>query len=82
MDGFPTEICSAPEQWMAREWLLINHGIWIVVNFANKTQWYFDLNRFGLDGKQKSIFKSNYDYNSPQEAYSAAFEYIKEKDLI
>lgn len=33
-------------------------------------------------GLQKSIFKSNYDYNSPQEAYSAAFEYIKENDLI
>jgi hypothetical protein len=73
---------SAPEHHQVVEWLFKNHGIWIVANFANKNQWYFDLNKFGFDGKDKSIYKSDYNYNLPQEAYSAAFDYIKDQKLI
>ena len=60
-------------------WLYEKHGIWIVVNFANKTQWYFDCNKIGFDGKDKKLFQSNYNYNSPTEAYEAAIEYCLNK---
>ena len=72
----------APEQHQVVEWLLKHYDIWIVTNFANKTQWYFDFNKFGFDGKNKSIYKSDYNYDTPQEAYSAAFDYIKNNNLI
>jgi hypothetical protein len=74
-------VISAPEQWQVLEWLRLNHGIWIMVCFANKTQWFFDILNYGYSGHKKSIYRSNYDYVSPQEAYSAAFDYIL-KELI
>jgi hypothetical protein len=79
---YPTNLrISAPEFWDVVEWLRVTHGIWIMVNFANKTQWYFDCNKFGNDGKEKKLFQSNYNFNSPKEAYSAAFDYVL-KELI
>lgn len=56
-------------------WMYNEHGIWIVVNFANKNQWYFDCNKIGFDGKDKKLFQSNYDFKSPTEAYKQAIEY-------
>ncbi len=69
----------APEQWQVVEWLRVNHGIWIVVNIAIDDKWYFEL--YNLKDKRNAeiiIGDENItDYhNSPQEAYSAAFDYI------
>jgi hypothetical protein len=72
---------SAPEQYLVVEWLRINHGIWIVVNFANRNQFYFDIKKIGLTSSKEYIYKSDYLYSTPQEAYSAAFDYIL-KELI
>lgn len=55
---------SAPEQWQVVEWLWVNHDIWVFVYRPNETG-YFAHN---LENKAK--------YDSPQEAYSAAFDYV------
>jgi len=79
-----TDNYSAPEQWQVVEWLRINHGIWIVVNITIDDKWYFEL--YNLKDKRNSeisIVDENITdfHNSPQKAYSAAFDYIL-KELI
>jgi len=90
-------VLARPEQWKAIEWLRVNHGIWISVNYIGKESYYgeknnkciFDISKIPTG---KSIFNSweNVDkdikpkplyYSAPQEAYSAAFDYIL-KELI
>jgi hypothetical protein len=76
---------KAPEQHQVVEWLRVNHAIWILVNIAIDNKWYFEL--YNLKDKRNSeIIIENEDitdfHETPQEAYSAAFDYIKEKELI
>jgi hypothetical protein len=75
-----------PEQWQVVEWLRINHGIWISVGnvYSEYTHW-----AYGIGKENKGMIlpfregQDNHDYfNSPQEAYSAAFDYIKDNNLI
>jgi len=60
------------EQWQVIEWLRVNHGIHIVIMPKqlpdNSVVYYI------WKGK-KATFKETF-YNSPQEAYSAAFDYV------
>ena len=60
-----------PEQHQVVEWLRVNHGIWIEVIETDLFQKYF----FQLKRKDSSRLKDG-DFNSPQEAYSAAFDYV------
>lgn len=69
------DIYSAPIISEVIMWIYEKYNIWIHVNFANKKYWYFDCNNFGKDGKEKSLFLSNYIYNSPTKAYEAAILY-------
>jgi hypothetical protein len=67
---------SAPEQHVVVEWLRVNHGIWICANKsmdAEDNGWF----HFYVDNKWSAKL-----YDTPQEAYSAAFDYIKDNDLI
>jgi hypothetical protein len=69
----------APEQWQLVEWLRINHGIWVYVLpystlFRPYAEELIDKDRFGKWEGHK--------YDSPQEAYSAAFDYILNNNLI
>jgi hypothetical protein len=72
-----TNSYPAPEQWQVVEYLRINHNIWIVVNLDsvhNEGIMYFaNVIKFGKHHKckHKTIF-----YKTPQEAYSAAFDYV------
>lgn len=64
---------SRPEQWMVIEWLRVKHGIWIYILpysilFRPYAEELVDEDRFGKWEGHK--------YNTPQEAYSAAFDYI------
>jgi hypothetical protein len=69
---------SAPEQWQVVEWLRLNHGIW-VNTIVEDNKWtygiYKTVNSYGVLSTENLIF------NSPQEAYSSAFDYIL-KELI
>jgi hypothetical protein len=84
---------SAPEQWQVVEWLRVVHGIWIVVDWMTRTKPYNSGYYCHLRGTSKRLNQDNFIvindtlnpgyevFNSPQEAYSAAFDYIL-KELI
>jgi hypothetical protein len=73
---------SAPEQHQVVDWLLEKHGIWVTVL----------LDREDKNTNKNKGFKAQIDYadgyvycgtfEKPQEAYSAAFDYIKDNNLI
>jgi hypothetical protein len=68
---------SRPEQWQVVEWLRVNHGIWVCVDREEgSTYWKFNIRLLQLKGHKYGGFGG--EFNSPQEAYSAAFEYIKD----
>jgi len=82
---------SLPEQWQVIEWLRVNHGIWINIEPEEYGQYYYvKLNVCSqelwedLDKRHEVITahrKFNNEHKTPQEAYSAAFDYIL-NDLI
>jgi hypothetical protein len=66
----PMHNYSRPEQWQVVEWLRVNHGIWICVNKSKDAEdngWF----HYYVDNKWSAKL-----YDTPQEAYSAAFDYI------
>jgi hypothetical protein len=74
---------SRPEQWQVVEWLRVKHGIWISVYTMDK--WLSNDNDrvqiFDYSIKQMKrglidISKKLEEFDSPKEAYSAAFDYI------
>jgi len=74
----------APQQHEVVKWLLKNHGIWVEASvlqvFENKvamTAWFFYV-RYEKQG-WKIEFPTKERFNSPQEAYSAAFDYVLNK---
>jgi hypothetical protein len=76
------ETYSAPEQHVVIEWLRVNHGLWVGIyyhNDNNKYQYIIDLLKLHsiknwlFDG---DTIDNGKQFNSPQEAYSAAFDYI------
>jgi hypothetical protein len=87
---------EAPEQHQVVEWLRVNHDIWISVYYKPKYKQYdysvVNINwneeelsknlKKDIDEILENIFKEKKKYDSPQEAYSAAFDYIKNKNLI
>jgi hypothetical protein len=68
---------SRPEQWQVVEWLLVNHGIWIHSapenNEEDVVKWAFTIQR--IDSEVRFVRRVG-EFNSPQEAYSAAFDDI------
>lgn len=77
--------CSAPEQWQVVEWLRVNHGIWITVDidingvYKNFIRKYNSKDRAWEVKYATSISEK---YYAPQEAYSAAFDYILNNNLV
>jgi hypothetical protein len=65
---------DAPEQWQVVEWLRVNHGIWVYADFLGSWMYTIVLLK---DNSRREV----YHFNLPQEAYSAAFDYIL-KELI
>jgi len=83
LDNSLDGIYLAPEQWQVVEWLRVNHNIFIEVRHLPFNQ------RFGyrITGKYNEkdkgvLYPYNFThFNSPQETYSAAFDYVL-KELI
>jgi hypothetical protein len=68
--GKSTNLIPAPEQHQVVEWLRVNHGIWICVNKSKDAEdngWF----HYYVDNKWSAKL-----YDTPQEAYSAAIDYI------
>jgi hypothetical protein len=88
---------SAPEQWQVVEWLRFNHDIWVSVIKIDGFQdlYYYTItgsSEFFNNGRTITVEEwddetcdkmgyNNKYFNLPQEAYSAAFDYIL-KELI
>ena len=71
--------CCAPEQWQVIEWLWLKHNIWIYTRHFET----FPFSSYVLQ-KGESMIGFNDDnkgFDSPQAAYSAAFDYVL-KNLI
>ncbi len=78
------DICYRPEQHQVVEWLRVNHGIWISCYPTSnplKCQFRIYKNDNGVMGQVYDDYMGK-EFNSPQEAYSAAFDYIKDNNLI
>jgi len=73
----PTEY-AVPEQWMLCEWLRLNYNLWIVVSNCNVPEigkWCFDIHR--LPSSVAYLWNDKEaTFNSPQDTYSAAFDYV------
>jgi hypothetical protein len=73
-----TDNYSAPEQWEVVEWLRIYHSIWIEIKCFKS-----GICGFSIWLIQKEYYEvERVELYSPQEAYSAAFDYIKNNNLI
>lgn len=59
---------SLPTQSLLQKWLRDEYNIHIVVNFANKTQWFYDIKQIGLTSGKEYLYKSNYDFLTFEEA--------------
>jgi len=70
---------EAPEQWQVVEWLRLNHGIWISVFYKRHSE----NKHYGFNIRQANGIETVlWEFESPQEACSAAFDYINENNLI
>ena len=71
----------APEQWQVVEWLRVNHGIWVSVDMVyevTQTGFWYSIRQ----SKEDDMAIGSNEYPTPQQAYSAAFDYIKNNNLI
>jgi hypothetical protein len=72
---------SAPEQWVVVEWLRVNHGIWVSVGVGSLfhgDKFFILIKKYNIDRWELTPLdnESHSPYDTPQEAYSAAFDYI------
>jgi hypothetical protein len=79
-------VYEAPEQHHVVDWLLEKHNIWINVSIDIKRNFYYQCNNLALglniNNYPENMSKPNERFQSPQEAYSASFDYIKDNNLI
>ncbi len=75
---------SAPDQHQVVEWLFDQHGIWISVDKQNYKRFKWRVSNINLrnDAISDLIEKSGFNCDTSQQAYSAAFDYIKDNNLI
>jgi hypothetical protein len=70
-----------PEQWQVIEWLRVKYNIHVFYLFeitTKKYSWEIWDDRTGTSYEYNTD-SSKWDFNSPQEAYSAAFDYTSTK---
>jgi hypothetical protein len=74
---------NRPEQWQVVEWLRVNHGIWVYVDTHEFGKWCFNYKKIEPTEEYPNINVNGAfsveDFNSPQEALSAAFDYVLNK---
>jgi hypothetical protein len=81
-------------QWEFVEWLRVNHGIWVGLVADCDYKFKFEINTWSWYELEKShrlghrvLGETMWDtsskpFDSPQEAYSAAFDYILNNNLV
>lgn len=76
---------SAPEQWMVVEWFRIKYKIWIQISaevYENGINYLWQYIKLKDVSISYGLYGDNGEYNTPQAAYSAVFNYILKNDLI
>lgn len=69
-----------PEHWKVVEWLRINHNIWIEVKRVFDSGKYIDEYFINFEQELGIVSKmEKLNFKTPQEAYSAAFDYLLPK---
>lgn len=80
------EAILAPEQHQVVDWLLEKHGIWVYVNEEFRPYIIKDRKNLIYKGELykvvDGIHSKTYSYDTPQEAYAAAFDYILSNKII
>ena len=71
---------SRPEQYQLIEWLRVVHGIWISSDYSEVDE-SFTYKIHNINTKELPRIFTDCGYKTPQEAYSAAFDYTL-KELI
>jgi hypothetical protein len=79
LDNSLNEYYLAPEQWQVIEWLRANRGIWIEI-YKNASGYGYIIQKVDTGSVLKEI-EDDIFFDSPQEATSAAIDYVL-KDLI
>jgi hypothetical protein len=74
-------LISAPEQHQVVEWLRVNHGIWVSVGVGNLfhgDKFFILIKKYNIDRWELTPLDNerHSPYDTPQQAYSAAFDYI------
>ncbi len=73
------------QQWQVVEWLRVNHNIWITTPYSpnDRKPFCWIINTIGQEENDDNCWISGIDtedqlagFGTPQEAYSAAFDYI------
>jgi hypothetical protein len=73
---------SIPEQHEIVDWLRVKHDIWIGVMPDVGMDLIYTYKIYSVEvGVERGLANGN-NYDTPQEAYSAAFDYIKNNNLI
>lgn len=73
---------SIPEQHQVVDWLRVKHDIWIGVMPDVGMDLIYTYKIYSVEvGVERGLANGN-NYDTPQEAYSAAFDYIKNNNLI
>ena len=72
---------EAPEQHQVVEWLRVNHGIWVCVGVGNlfhEDKFFILIKKYNIDRWELTPLDNerHSPYDTPQQAYSAAFDYI------
>ncbi len=73
------KVLSTPEQWQVVEWLRVEKDIYVVSHFNTlflKGKYNILIHKISLQTICPMPNKIQSGYDSPQEAYSAAFDYI------
>jgi hypothetical protein len=59
------------QKWQVVEWLRVNHSIWVNVGYSGDKTVYMMTTKLNGD-----VLWNEKGFNSPQQAYSAAFDYV------
>ena len=76
----PTYKCYAPEQHTAIDWLFENYEIWIECFVDDNKTFGYLITIFSDEGRHDYPVKRN--FSNKQEAYSNAFDFIFDNNLI
>jgi hypothetical protein len=78
-------LCLAPEQHEVIEWLRVKHEIWVSVDIDINGMYKKIIRKYNSKDRAwevKYATSISEKYHTPQEAYSAAFDYIRTNNLI